>query len=73
MCSSDLGAWQQPPMISKMLGIALQQGDLIRLETPGGGGWGPARLRSALDQARDVKLGYVTSGVLAPQGRKEAV
>lgn len=67
------GAWQQPPMISKMLGISLQQGDLIRLETPGGGGWGPARLRSALDQARDVKLGYVTSGVLAPQGRKEAV
>jgi N-methylhydantoinase B len=38
------GAWHTPPMGSKMLGIQLVQGDKVRLETPGGGGYGaPAK------------------------------
>ena len=41
------GQWKQPPMASKMLGIQLRQGERVRLETPGGGGWGdPAARRS---------------------------
>lgn len=34
------GQWRQPPMASKMLGIQLARGERVRLETPGGGGWG---------------------------------
>ena len=34
------GAWSKPPLASKATGIKLQAGDRIRLETPGGGGWG---------------------------------
>lgn len=45
------GAWHTPPMVSKMLGIALEKGDRLRLETPGGGGWGPPAGRGATGQA----------------------
>jgi N-methylhydantoinase B len=55
------GQWQQPPMVSKMLGIRLKKGEQVKLETPGGGGWGDQRLRDAQAQARDVALGYVTA------------
>ncbi|MEY2683498.1 MAG: hypothetical protein RJA09_642 [Pseudomonadota bacterium] len=44
------GAWHTPPMVSKMLGIALEKGDRLRLETPGGGGWGPPAGRGATGQ-----------------------
>ncbi len=54
------GAWHTPPMASKMLGIQLQRGDRLRLETPGGGGYGPATERSSAAQAADVAQGYVT-------------
>ncbi len=54
------GAWHKPPMASKMLGIQLQRGDRLRLETPGGGGYGPATERSSAAQAADVAQGYVT-------------
>jgi N-methylhydantoinase B len=36
------GDWHRPPMESKMVGIKLAQGERVRLETPGGGGYGPA-------------------------------
>jgi N-methylhydantoinase B len=52
------GQWSIPPMASKMVGIALQQGDRLRLETPGGGGWGEAHKRSAIDLERDAQQGY---------------
>ncbi len=48
------GAWHTPPMVSKMLGIALERGDRVRLETPGGGGWGPPSGRSADARAADA-------------------
>ena len=34
------GIWKTPPMVSKMLGIRLKKGERVRLQTPGGGGWG---------------------------------
>lgn len=52
---------QVPPMVSKMVGINLNKGQRVRLETPGGGGFGPASARDAALVARDVRLGYVTA------------
>ncbi len=52
------GAWSHPPLSSKMRGILLKQGEAVRLETPGGGGYGPVEARDtsaiALDVARDL-------------------
>lgn len=52
--------WHEPPLTSKMRGIKLTRGQSVRLETPGGGGYGPAAERSADAVARDVALGYLT-------------
>jgi N-methylhydantoinase B len=51
------GEWKRPPMLSKMLGIQLKKGDRVRLQTPGGGGWGDPALRSPQDRERDAALG----------------
>jgi len=50
----------EPPLVSKMLGIKLKKGQAVRLQTPGGGGYGPPRKRRAAAVARDVALGYLT-------------
>ncbi|MEQ8368266.1 MAG: hydantoinase B/oxoprolinase family protein [Roseicyclus sp.] len=52
--------WHSPPLASKMLGIKLTRGQAVRLETPGGGGYGPAEARDPAQVARDVALGYLT-------------
>jgi N-methylhydantoinase B len=52
------GEWKTPPMVSKMLGIRLKKGDRVRLQTPGGGGWGTPANRSNDDRQRDAALGY---------------
>ena len=52
------GEWKAPPMVSKMLGIRLKKGDRVRLQTPGGGGWGTPANRSNDDRQRDAALGY---------------
>lgn len=49
-----------PPMVSKMVGIDLKRGQKLRLETPGGGGYGDAFSRPPESVARDVQLGYVS-------------
>lgn len=54
------GQWHTPPMVSKMLGIRLQRGERVRLETPGGGGWGEPQQRDAKARSRDEALGYVS-------------
>jgi len=54
------GEWHVPPMVSKMLGISLSRGDRVRLETPGGGGYGPPDDRSREARAHDIAMGYVT-------------
>ncbi|MCG6112447.1 MAG: hydantoinase B/oxoprolinase family protein [Paracoccus sp.] len=52
--------WHAPPLVSKMRGIRLSRGQAVRLETPGGGGYGPADRRPPAHVARDVTLGLVT-------------
>ena len=49
----------EPPMKSKMVGIKLKQGQIVRLETPGGGGYGDITKRSAQRIELDAQLGYV--------------
>ncbi|RZI63152.1 MAG: hydantoinase B/oxoprolinase family protein, partial [Variovorax sp.] len=55
------GKWHTPPMVSKMRGIRLAHGERVRLETPGGGGWGHAVERPAAQRAADVAMGYVSA------------
>ncbi|WP_099825609.1 hydantoinase B/oxoprolinase family protein [Oceaniglobus indicus] len=52
--------WHHPELTSKMRGIALRKGQRVRLETPGGGGYGPASGRDPDAVARDVAQGLVT-------------
>ena len=53
--------WAEPPMGSKMRGIRLAGGQAVRLETPGGGGYGPPADRAPGAVARDVALGLMTA------------
>jgi N-methylhydantoinase B len=48
-------------MVSKMVGIHITEGQKVRLETPGGGGYGEPATRDPEAVARDVRLGYVTA------------
>ncbi|HTY70339.1 MAG TPA: hydantoinase B/oxoprolinase family protein [Alphaproteobacteria bacterium] len=50
-----------PPMASKMVGLSIKRGERVRLETPGGGGYGDPRERAVEAVQRDVRLGYVTA------------
>ena len=50
----------EPAMISKLNNAKLKKGERVRLETPGGGGYGPPAERSAAAIADDIRLGYVT-------------
>jgi N-methylhydantoinase B len=56
---SDAGE-ASPPLASKATDIRIRQGRRVRLETPGGGGFGPAFRRDLDKVARDVRLGYVS-------------
>jgi N-methylhydantoinase B len=49
-----------PPMVSKVTDIRIAKGQHVRLETPGGGGFGDPLTRDPVRVARDVNLGYVT-------------
>ncbi|ABD56681.1 hydantoinase B/oxoprolinase family protein [Jannaschia sp. CCS1] len=53
--------WKTPPLASKMLGMRLRKGQAVRLETPGGGGYGDPADRSPEAVARDVALGYLSA------------
>lgn len=53
--------WLAPPLASKIVGIKLTRGQRVRLETPGGGGYGVASERDPAAIARDVRLGYVSA------------
>jgi N-methylhydantoinase B len=48
-------------MVSKVFGVRLGEGARLRLETPGGGGWGDPHARDPARVARDVRLGYVSA------------
>ncbi|WP_439573815.1 hydantoinase B/oxoprolinase family protein [Phreatobacter sp.] len=60
---SDGAATGTPPMASKVTGVKLRQGGRVRLETPGGGGFGDPAARDPAASELDVRLGYVTRGV----------
>jgi N-methylhydantoinase B len=49
-----------PPLVSKVTDIRVDAGRKVRLETPGGGGFGNPSTRDPVRVARDVNLGYVT-------------
>ncbi|MDD9718305.1 hydantoinase B/oxoprolinase family protein [Dinoroseobacter sp. PD6] len=59
---TDAG-WQTPALASKAVGMKLRRGQRVRLETPGGGGYGPAAARAPERVARDVALGYLSPEV----------
>ncbi|WP_281684617.1 hydantoinase B/oxoprolinase family protein [Thalassobaculum salexigens] len=59
------GGEAHPPMASKMVGIKLAQGQKVRLETPGGGGYGDVLERAPDAVAEDVRLGYVSADAAA--------
>lgn len=48
-----------PPLVSKVTGVPVPTGRGVKLQTPGGGGWGDPATRAPADVARDVRLGYV--------------
>ena len=45
--------------------VRIRAGERVRLETPGGGGWGDPRERDRRSVARDVRLGYVGAAARA--------
>ena len=45
---------------SKVTNVMLRKGDIVRLETSGGGGFGEPKMRLAEQVERDVRLGYVS-------------
>ena len=51
---------KSPPLVSKITGVSLKKGQRVRLETPGGGGYGAASKRSKDLHENDLKQGYVT-------------
>ena len=55
------GEGQEQSLPSKVSDIAMRQGDVIRLETAGGGGHGDPAAREAAAIARDLAEGYLTA------------
>jgi N-methylhydantoinase B len=57
----DTGAGErQPPLVSKVTDVIITRGQRVRLETPGGGGFGDPRRRDPARVARDLAMGYVS-------------
>jgi N-methylhydantoinase B len=54
------GGEASPPLASKITDVRIANGGRVRLETPGGGGFGPPAERAADKVARDVRLGYIS-------------
>jgi N-methylhydantoinase B len=55
----DESGEHNPPMVSKITDIRLRAGGKLRLETPGGGGWGDPARRDPKAAERDRRLGYL--------------
>jgi N-methylhydantoinase B len=49
-----------PALVSKVTDIKIRRGQRVRLETPGGGGFGNPAARAPERVARDVRHGYVS-------------
>ncbi len=58
-------------LTSKVTNLMLRKGDIIRLETSGGGGFGEPTMRIGEQVERDVRLGYVSpDGAASSYGRR---
>lgn len=62
----DDNCLHEPPMKSKMVGIKLKKGQAVKLETPGGGGYGDFDKRSATHIKNDLNLGYTSADAGKP-------
>jgi N-methylhydantoinase B len=62
----------EPGMVSKLHDAKLKKGERIRLETPGGGGYGPPAERKQDAIAEDLRLGYVSEEGAARDYKKPA-
>ncbi len=51
---------RQPPLVSKITDVLITRGQRVRLETPGGGGFGDPRRRDPARVVRDLAMGYVS-------------
>ncbi|HKA78594.1 MAG TPA: hydantoinase B/oxoprolinase family protein [Xanthobacteraceae bacterium] len=49
-----------PALVSKVTDVRIRRGQKVRLETPGGGGFGDPLAREPERVVRDVRLGYVS-------------
>ena len=56
------GKTYRPPHLSKDQDIEIGVGDVVRVQTPGGGGFGDPAKRKPESIARDVARGYYTRG-----------
>jgi len=54
------GGEAAPPLVSKITDVKIRRGQKVRLETPGGGGFGDPAERDPERVVRDVRLGYVS-------------
>jgi N-methylhydantoinase B len=54
------GVEESLPLVTKVVGVTLSRGDRVRLESPGGGGYGAPAERDPARAARDRADGYVT-------------
>ena len=52
---------ERHPLPSKITNMMLRKGDVIRLETSGGGGYGDPKMRSREQVARDLRLRYISA------------
>ena len=59
------GGEASPPLVSKITDVSIRRGQKVRLETPGGGGFGDPATREPERVARDVRLGYVSRDAAA--------
>src|SRR5579864_7381243 len=50
----------QLPLVTKTTDVRIRHDGIVRLESPGGGGFGDPQQRDAALVARDVRLGYVS-------------
>jgi len=52
---------RSPDLVSKITDVRIARGQHVRLETPGGGGFGDPMTRDPAKVARDVAFGYVSA------------
>jgi N-methylhydantoinase B len=50
----------RPALVSKVADVKVRAGERVKLQTPGGGGWGDPFARPPALVARDVRLGYIS-------------